>query len=462
MLTPRFKLSQDENHVFITVHAPYTNVRDTEVEVDGESLLFVSSPYFLRLQLPGKIVENEKSKGSYKADSGDFELTFDKETPGEHFENLDMITSLLAPRDIPNINPDLVEMLEEGGITIDDTPDNAAVNKYAYGFGNKITNQFSRIGKEFPQIFELKEPETVSIDERNFFRTDHEEDKFSSDHYLADFFDEELLAPYLAYTQVWNKPDFNKDADFTDDEVTLLKEIPNKHFLFTQSEYKGVLLGLVDILYGYCYDKRTTLNDSTVESNWTINKLSATLSWFCTFKDMKEVMVACYRRALIYPIFRNFELCQVVKNDIKTLLQKGKKYIIKCMIDIHHLFNKSNDARYILNQLYIQDYLVFLQKCRSEELDELSKNIANIEVSKNDVDLELEELEEAADCVQQENEISVVENEMALKMASMSLLPDLKKGNLFVSDSDDSDSSSDDDTDSTSESSELDSDDDPS
>lgn len=469
MLTPRFKLTQDENHVFITVHAPYTNIGDTEIDVDGEHFLFVSSPYFLRLRLPGRIVDNDSSKGSYICDSGDFNLTFDKETPGEHFENLDMITSLLAPKDIPDMNPSLVEMLEEDGITLENE-NNEVVdysNKYSYGFANKLTTEFSNIGIEFPQIFELRVPETVSIEDRTAKRIKHENDKFSSDHYLADFYDEELLEPFLTGVVSWNEPNFNKEIEFTEDELGVLKELPNKNYLLSKTEYREVLYGLIDILYAYCYDKRSTLNESTVESGWTINKLSATLSWFCTFRDMREVLTTCYRRALIFPIFRNYDLCIKVKNDLVSLFKLGKKFIVKCMIEIHQMFNASNDARYILNQLYIRDYLIFLQKCRNEELDELCNNIANIEISKDDLELEIVELEEAAELVKQEEVDSIMENEVAVKMASMSLLKGLHRTNpvYIESDSDeDSDSTdSSDSSDSSDDSSdELDSDDDPS
>lgn len=460
MLTPRFKLSQDENHVFIVVHAPYTNIGDTEIDVDGENFLFVSSPYFLRLRLPGRIVDNDSSKGSYTCDSGDFSLTFDKETPGEYFENLDMITSLLAPRDIPDINPSLVELLDEDGITFDDVQEEDNGNKFSFGFANKITTEFNDIGSEFPQIFELKTPENVAIHERNHLRMQYENDKFSSDHYLADLYDDELIAPYLSTAPYWESTDNN--IEFSVDDVAILKDLPNKHYLLSKTEKRQIMLGLIDILYGFCYDKRTTLNESTVESSWTINKLSSTLSWFCVFNDMKEVLIACYRRALVYPIFRRFELCEKVKSDVLSILRKGKKFIIKCFIEIHNMFNTSNDARYILNQLYIKDYLVFLQKCRNEGIDELYNNLANIEITKNDLDLELEELEAAAELVQQE-ETEIMENEMALRMASMSLLPGLKKNPVFVEDSDEYEStSSDSSSDSSDDSSDdLDSDDDP-
>ncbi|KAJ8715569.1 hypothetical protein PYW07_010051 [Mythimna separata] len=463
MLTPRFKLTQDEDHVYIIVHAPYTNIGDTEIDVDGDNFLFVSSPYFLRLRLPGRIVDNDSAKGSYSCDSGDFNLTFDKEIPGEHFANLDMITSLLAPSDIPDINPDLVEMLEDE-ITVENgnnEDENNHADKFTYGFANKLTTEFSNIGVEFPQIFELRVPETVSIFERNIKRVKHEDDKFSTDHYLADFYDDELLEPFLTAIAPWCNQNFNKEIEFSEEEVSILKELPNKHYLLSKKEYKQVLYGLVDILYGYCYDKRTTLNESTVESGWTINKLSSTLSWFCTFNDMRQVLIACYRRALIYPIFRNFQLCVKVKNDLVTLLRKGKKFVVKCMIEIYQMFNASNDARYILNQLYIKDYLVFLQKCRNEELDELYNNIANIEITKNDLDLDLEELEEAAELVKQEEVDSIMENEVAVKMASMSLLTGLHRSNqVYINEESDDESDSSDSSDDSSD--ELDSDDDPS
>uniref|UniRef100_A0A2A4JL39 Protein SHQ1 homolog n=1 Tax=Heliothis virescens TaxID=7102 RepID=A0A2A4JL39_HELVI len=465
MLTPRFKLTQDDNHIYINVHAPYTNIGDTEIDVDGENFLFVSSPYFLRLRLPARIVDNDSSKGSYVCDSGDFNLTFDKEVPGQHFENLDMITSLLAPRDIPDINPNLVEMLEEDGISLEnDNKEDDYSNKYSYGFANKITTEFSNIGVEFPQIFELRVPEMVSIEERQSKRFRHENDKFSSDHYLADFYDEELLEPFVTAVAPWSNPNSVKETEFSEEEVGVLKELPNKHYLLSKNEYKQVLYGLVDILYGYCYDKRTTLNESTVESGWTINKLSSTLSWFCTFTDMKQVLVACYRRALIYPIFRNFDLCNKVKNDLVSLFRKGKKFVVKCVIEIHQMFNASNDARYILNQLYIKDYLIFLQKCRNEELDELYNNIANIEITKSDLELDIEELEAAAELVKQEEVDNIVENEVAVKMASMSLLTGLHRTNsAYIDDESDDETDSSDSSDSSDDSSdELDSDDDPS
>ena len=60
---------------------------------------------FFRLNLPGDIEENDSSSGSYDSEKGDFTLKFSKVNKGEHFENLQMITSLLAPPRVRNTVP---------------------------------------------------------------------------------------------------------------------------------------------------------------------------------------------------------------------------------------------------------------------------------------------------------------------------------------------------------------------
>lgn len=64
---------------------------------------------YRRLNLPGKIEENDASTGDYDCEKGDFTLKFAKSQKGEHFENLDMITTLLAP---PKKKNNLVPTIE--------------------------------------------------------------------------------------------------------------------------------------------------------------------------------------------------------------------------------------------------------------------------------------------------------------------------------------------------------------
>jgi hypothetical protein len=50
--------------------------------------------------------------------------------------------------------------------------------------------------------------------------------------------------------------------------------------LLEETEMRVALLGLVDIMFAYAYNNRVTEGENTVESTWTIRKLSSTLSWF--------------------------------------------------------------------------------------------------------------------------------------------------------------------------------------
>lgn len=155
---------------------------------------------------------------------------------------------------------------------------------------------------------------------------------FSEEHYLADFFDCDEIKELIKQPLPWN----NELPIFTPDEITLLKDFPNKEYLLNETEKRTVLLGLVDVLFAYCYDQRTTNYEGNCESGWTISKLSATLSWFHVFESEKEVVLSVFRRSVVYPLYRNFELTQKVFEDLKDLFKLGKfRYNLKKKFLLH-------------------------------------------------------------------------------------------------------------------------------
>lgn len=89
----------------------------------------------------------------------------------------------------------------------------------------------------------------------------------------------EYIEPYITYTTKWDTLQIDEIA-FSEADVDLLKELPSKEYLLEDEDVKKLYLNLVDILYASCYNHRTTLGENTVESSWTINKLSSTLCWF--------------------------------------------------------------------------------------------------------------------------------------------------------------------------------------
>lgn len=48
MITPKFDLSQTDTQLIINVYAPYTKVKDTEIDVNEDCVIFYSTPYYLR------------------------------------------------------------------------------------------------------------------------------------------------------------------------------------------------------------------------------------------------------------------------------------------------------------------------------------------------------------------------------------------------------------------------------
>jgi hypothetical protein len=53
---------------------------------------------FNRLTLPGYVVENENSVAKYEVDTQSFTIEVDKQTPGQFFPNLEMLTLMLQPK----------------------------------------------------------------------------------------------------------------------------------------------------------------------------------------------------------------------------------------------------------------------------------------------------------------------------------------------------------------------------
>jgi protein SHQ1 len=53
----------------------------------------------------------------------------------------------------------------------------------------------------------------------------------------------------------------------------------------------------------------------------------------------------------------------MVLNDVINLLKKGKKAILKILLEIRRTFI-DGENRYILNDLYINDYCVWIQYAR--------------------------------------------------------------------------------------------------
>ena len=191
-------------------------------------------------------------------------------------------------------------------------------------------------------------PDKTLLQDRKILREQSELESFDEDHYMADFVEPECVEPYLSHDCEWDKIT-DADINLSGEETDLLKELPNKEYLLDENEIKTILYGIPDILFASCYNCRTTLGENTVESSWTINKLSSTLSWFevqilllnnsiinhlfinlffQSFTSLNDVILSSVRRSLCYPLIRNWNLSMKVFEDVKKVIKLGKFFFM--------------------------------------------------------------------------------------------------------------------------------------
>ena len=183
---------------------------------------------------------------------------------------------------------------------------------------------------------------------------------------------------------------------------------------------QSIYLGLVDILFAWCYNHRTTCGENTVESRWTIRKLSSSFSFldvgknrimnpyffgqvslslllFQTFHQLRDVIISGTRRSLTFPLYRYWDLSIKLWEDVVTLLKLGKRALIRCFLEIERIF-ETDDFGYYHNRLYIQDYCLWLQsdQVHNRVLYSLAKEISSFRILKEEMDYSLVELEARA------------------------------------------------------------------
>ncbi|XP_054640901.1 protein SHQ1 homolog isoform X3 [Dunckerocampus dactyliophorus] len=390
MITPMFDLSQDPVYLILSIRVPYTRTSEFDLYIDGTDVKFFAKPYFLRLTLPGRVVEDGRENATFDIDKGLFTVQIPKETAGEHFEGLQMLTSLLAPKGSRSAKPLFEDMSAGGSESVGnnegedeedfdwqveqevyvESSEEELRGLHKYGFGNQRSGVFARLQEELSDVIDVKNPDGLTVAKRRQERLIAEASAFSPDHYLADLFEDDEIKRLLKFQPWWTKhspsPEHEGEAAilFSDEEKEQLRKFTNRSYLLDKTSRYQVWLSLVDILLAYSYEVRSTEGDYNVEAPWTIRKLSGTLCWLETYSSLQEVLVSFGRRVLCYPLYRHFAMVSAAIRDTALMLQSGKACVLKCLLDIHKVF-RQNDPAYILNDLYTTDYCIWIQRIKS-------------------------------------------------------------------------------------------------
>ncbi|KAJ1655252.1 hypothetical protein IWQ61_004968 [Dispira simplex] len=323
-----------------------------------------------------------------------------------------------------------------------------------YGFNNQYRGWFTHVQEVGNEINSLSSPETLDESARHGERVEAEEDKFDPDYYISEWMENEEIPAILAHKTPWRKcyqgirrhvqsaatqsEDISRPptsatvqpvestptntstngssttvatsskvslsvdnlpsflSSFSDKEKALMQSLPAREYLVDSAMEKRLYLGLVDLMFVYNYNHRTTYGDSTIESVWTIGKLSPMLSCLVLFPTLKELIMALYRRSLAYPLYRHWELCKKVQQDTFVLLSLGRRGVLKALLELKDLFDH-HDVYYVYSKIWLDDYCRWIQTSVNEKvLQSLAQQVNRLSLTKTDVGLSLEEWETVA------------------------------------------------------------------
>lgn len=412
MLTPLFTITQNDEFIFIDIkvsHARF-NAKTIEMNVDNQLFIFSLPPYYLRLRLPHNCVDDERSHSEFDSKSECVKIRIPKEVRGQEFPDLDLVAKLLARTNEPSTSTSQQPLIEELDVKTDDVrdtfkegekfdwevsqevPSDISASTFKYGFNNGYSEIVGVSMSNGNDINELGDPENTSEPNRIMERLIKENIKFDPEYYASDYMlslspedDEkdfksllEWKSPIIQKFLKWVKSQQALPAEdrantmpveFTSQEQEKMLQFPKKTYLVTK-EYKSELLILiVSLLFGYHFDLRENLDEHTIESAWTIGKLTPQIACLDSKvsiqndvnKDnsLRAAIITSTRRALCYPLHRHYELTRKAWDDVYYNLRGGKRLILKCLLDLKELF-RFHDVYYVYDKIWLQDLCSWL------------------------------------------------------------------------------------------------------
>lgn len=388
MIIPRFHLTQNDESVTLNIYAKYVDISNLSFDVIEDAIEFFCKPYYLRLKLPGNI-ESEPISSKYVCEDSEFIFVLKKTEVGKHFKNLSLINSLLCPKKVPvQSGTEILEIGEDHTLWAQ-----TKSSAYQYGFAMKGMYDFHRIIDEFDNIFKI-DPRTTDLKQRKKLLIRNETLHFSEEHYECDNeVINEDISNLINMQSPWSALNPTEEVKFTENELDILKDLPCKNYDLDKTEKMYCYTSLIDILFAYCYDFRTTYFEHTCESGWTISTLASSLTWLNGFESVEECLISAFRRSVIYPLYRNFSLSYVVFQDLKHILNLGEVVITKILIEIYNIFNKGDYCHYIYNDIFIKDYIIYISKWNQEEWKEVVDAVLKMDMKRKYLNLRLELLD---------------------------------------------------------------------
>lgn len=423
MITPLFSVTQDDDFIYIDVKVTHLrfSAQNIEMSVDDNLFIFSLNPYYIRIRLPYPLLDDERSHARYDSPTECVKIKIPKLTPGQHFPDLDLTTKLLARSTVEedikkSVKKPLIEEIDVTNASIatdsvDQVMDegekfnweisqtakteelvdgDVTLSNIKYGFNNQYEQIVLLSMSNGNDINELGDPETTPVNDRIIERLIKENIKFDPEFYASDYIMEkypmegddkqyktmiEWKNPVRKKFLSWYKaqqalPESERQqimkVEFSKEEQKKMIDLPRKSYIIGDSYKPQLLMLILSLLFSYHFDLRENDGDHTIESAWTIGKLTPQFS--CLDSQIvidnqdnliKSTIITGIRRALSFPYHRNYNVCIKAWDDVYYNLRGGKRLILKSLLKLKELF-RFHDVYYIYDKIWLEDLCTWI------------------------------------------------------------------------------------------------------
>lgn len=289
-----------------------------------------------------------------------------------------------------------------------DSSTNNGILKTKYGFDNLYDTVISVSTSNGNDINELDDPEHTDANDRVIERLRKENLKFDPEYYVSEYmthkygneedleingikellkFTPSIVKQYLQWYKDSTNPNLVMPIEFTDEEQKQMQDnLPKKSYLV--EDIKPLYVTILSVLFSYVFEQIENEGTHTTESAWTMGKLCPQISFLDQqlkqvneLQDgMKEIskvnkdsslikiaIITGIRRALSYPLHRNYDLAMKAWTFVYYILRGGKRLVIRALLDIHETF-RFHDVYYVYDKVLLDDLTAWFISQGSENV----------------------------------------------------------------------------------------------
>jgi hypothetical protein len=418
MAIPEFDISQNDNHLIISISVPNILVDSMKIQMDGDIFKFSGHKYLMTLDFHGLISTLKAPYANLDTTSGILCVYIPKVYRCFHISGLKNPHSFLAAKrrtkisDLANILepiPEEEEHSPESDCSNDDSPDGVFysdvtcleesirsfnLNSEAVLEGYGFDNQYKGIFHDalhlplFKDVFEGLNPEYgiigKTMTQLRQICDERIEKKFDEDAFILD------SANTAAYSHCLKFEPWFYWLQQAKSQMPLKERLRNvlnkKEFELLNMFYvdkacptdcsTDIVYALSSILYSYCYCLRTFAGDISAESLWMVLKMSCVLSCFCYSSNAFEFVETHFKRSITYSLFRCIELHEFAIDDLVYLLSCDLTIIIRALLKLSIIFNQDLEC-WRLNSIWIEDLICFLISCDENTVNATMREVAS-------------------------------------------------------------------------------------